>query len=114
MSRDVRRISVTCMVEVLPKMVHTLVPASTSFCSWGSSAAATFARRVLPKAVMRALVQVISRARSKNSTSFGLLPGQPPSMNETPNASRRSAILILSSHDRLMPSPCVPSRRVVS
>jgi hypothetical protein len=49
--------------------------------SVGSSSTLPFTRRVDPKAT---IVDVSSRssvrARRKNSSSFGLAPGQPPSM----------------------------------
>ncbi len=95
-------------------MTQTLTLASISALRPGSSATALSARRVAPKATMVAFSQVSSSARRKNSTSFGFDPGQPPSMNATPNASKRRAIRNLSVHDSEIPSPCVPSRSVVS
>ena len=54
------------------------------------------------------------RAAAKNSMSFGLEPGQPPSMNGKPYSSSMRATRSLSASERVMFSPCVPSRRVVS
>ena len=58
--------------------------------------------------------QRIVRAAAKNSMSLGFEPGQPPSMKGIPNSSSIRATRSLSASDRVMFSPCVPSRRVVS
>jgi hypothetical protein len=71
-------------------------------------------RQVEPNAAMTAVRHGTSRARSKNSASFGLDPGQPPSMNANPNSSRRWATRILSAADSEMPARWVPSLSVVS
>ena len=71
-------------------------------------------RQVAPKAVTSAVDHATSRARSKNSASFGFEPGQPPSMKATPSSSSRRAMRSLSAHESEMPSRCVPSRSVVS
>ncbi len=55
-----------------------------------------------------------SGARAKNSASFGLAPGQPPSMKVTPRWSSCSATRSLSSTVSERPSCWEPSRRVVS
>ena len=80
----------------------------------GSSSGPVPARRVAPKAATCATPQEMSLARSKTSASFGFDPGHPSSMYATPSASSRRAMRILSPADRLRPSRCVPSRRVVS
>ena len=74
------RTSVTWRSQLLPKIVTTGVSAATSSRRFGS-ASGRFARwRVDPNAASFARSQRISRAAAKNSTSFGLEPGQPPSM----------------------------------
>ena len=70
--------------------------------------------RVEPKAASRAVCQVIVLAAAKKSMSLGFEPGQPPSMYGMPNSSSIRAIRSLSASDRMMFSPWVPSRRVVS
>ena len=67
-----------------------------------------------PNAAMAECFHGRSRARRKNSASFGFEPGQPPSMKATPSSSSLLAIRILSSHEREIPSRWVPSRSVVS
>ena len=88
---------------------------STSARTRGSCAATPPARRVAPKAARVAWRRSSSvRARSKNSVSFGLAPGQPPSMKSTPRSSSSPAMASLSDTERLSPSCWAPSRRVVS
>ena len=70
--------------------------------------------RVLPNAASFAVCQVSLRAAAKNSMSFGLEPGQPPSMNGKPYSSSMRATRSLSASESVMFSPWVPSRRVVS
>jgi hypothetical protein len=113
-SGETRRTLRTWSGEVLPKTVQTAAPHSRSATRFGSSSAATPARRVAPNAVRTACDSARSRARWKNSASFGFEPGQPPSMKLTPRRSSRSAMRSLSSHESEMPSRWVPSRRVVS
>src|SRR3954447_21805942 len=96
--------------------MHTVeVPASTRLRRVGSSSTLPFTRRVEPKATS---VEVSSRnsvrARRKNSSSFGLAPGPPPSMKCTPRWSSCSAIRSLSSTVSDTPSTWAPSRKVVS
>ena len=82
----------------------------------GSSSGAICARRVEPNAVdQRVLATAQSRARAKNSASFGFEPGQPPSMKATPNCVEPlgDAQLVVAACSE-MPSRCVPSRSVVS
>src|SRR4051812_19529483 len=95
-------------------MAQTSVPASTRPRTLGSSPGLTLARRVAPKATIFACFHFSLRACSKNSASFGLEPGQPPSMNVTPSSSSFRAMRSLSSTEYEMPSVCAPSRSVVS
>src|SRR5205823_2192051 len=90
------------------------VPASTSAHTLRSSSTGFLANRVAPNAVSLAWCSVRSCARAKNSLSLGLLPGQPPSMKSMPSSSSFCAMISLSSTEKEMDSPCVPSRRVVS
>ena len=69
----------TCSSEVFPKIVTTGVPASIRSCTWSSAAAAVSFRRVDPNAASLAFLNVRCFASAKNSMSFGLEPGQPPS-----------------------------------
>jgi hypothetical protein len=56
------------------------VPAPTRAFMLASSSTFFPTRRVIPKAQRAEFFQRIFRARSKNSLSFGLLPGYPPSI----------------------------------
>ena len=60
----------------------------------------------------RAARRVSSRANS--SASLGFEAGKPASIIGTPRSSRRCATRSFSSTDSDIPSPCIPSRRVVS
>ena len=72
-------------------------PLSRSAPNNASSAAFTLGRRVAPKATKVAFLSFNSFfARLKNSVSFGLAPGHPPSINPTPRSSRWRAIANLS------------------
>src|SRR5207244_7498643 len=74
-----------------------------------------FTRRVEPKATRIEWSRPNSDgARRKNSSSFGLAPGQPASMKSTPSQSSCSAMRSLSSTVSEMPSSWLPSRSVVS
>ena len=75
----VRSTSFTCSSHVLPKRVTTGVLAAMSSLTCGSSLAAVFLRRVEPKAAIWVFLHLRLAACLKNSMSFGLLPGQPPS-----------------------------------
>ncbi len=79
-SRVVSRISRTCMSLALPTRVTTGVRASTRARMLGSVSALPPALRVEPKAAILAFLRSRERARTKNSASLGLEPGQPPSM----------------------------------
>ena len=108
------RTSTTWSSQLLPKIVTTGVSAATSSRRLGSSPGLLDRWRVDPNAASFAPSQVMVRAAAKNSTSFGFEPGQPPSMNGIPNSSSIRAMRNLSASDRVMFSPWVPSRRVVS
>ena len=71
---------VTCMVHDLPKMATTGVPAAMSARRLASSSGSASRWRVLPNAERRALCSSMPFIASKKRTSFGLEPGQPPSM----------------------------------
>src|SRR6185369_3027524 len=91
------------------------VPAATRFASVGSSSTLPLTRRVEPNATRVEVVSFSSvAARRKNSSSFGLAPGQPPSIQVMPRWSSCSAMRSLSSTVSEMPSSCEPSRSVVS
>ena len=81
------------------------VPASIRRRTWSSASTAMSLRRVDPNAASRALRSIRCRAWSKNSMSLGFEPGQPPSMNCTPNASSRSMMRSLSATEKVTPSP---------
>ena len=108
------RTSTTCSSHDLPKIVTTGVSAATSSRRFGSSPGLLDRCRVDPKAASFACSQRIVRAAAKKSMSFGLEPGQPPSMNGIPNSSSMRATRSLSASERVMFSPWVPSRSVVS
>ena len=72
--------SVTCNVHDFPTSVHVGVFASINACRLPSSSGLESARHVDPNALIRAVLRSNSVIRSKNSTSFGLDPGQPPSI----------------------------------
>ena len=108
------RTSITWSSQLLPKIVTTGVSAATSSRRFGSSPGLFDRWRVLPNAASCACSQRIVRAAAKNSMSFGLEPGQPPSMNGKPYSSSMRATRSLSASESVMFSPCVPSRRVVS
>ena len=69
----------TCSSQLFPKIVTTGVSARRSSVRFGSSFAVLERWRVEPNAASFAVRQVRSFAARKNSTSFGLEPGQPPS-----------------------------------
>ncbi len=114
-SRVVRRASTTCISDDLATMHTASVWALTRWRSVSSSSALTAARRVEPNATSVDLDSESSvGARAKNSSSFGLAPGHPPSMKVTPRWSSCSATRSLSSTVSDSPSCWEPSRRVVS
>ena len=108
------RTSTTWSNQLLPKIVTTGVSAATSSCRFGSVSGRLERCRVMPKAASLARSQRIPRAAAKNSMSLGFEPGQPPSMKGIPYSSSIRATRSLSARDRVMFSPWVPSRSVVS
>ena len=96
--------------------MHTVpVPAATRLARVGSESTLPAARRVEPNATSFEVDSFSSvRARWKNSMSFGLAPGQPPSIHMRPRRSSCSAMRSLSSTVTEMPSSWHPSRSVVS
>ena len=90
------------------------VKTSASTRRLSSASAATPLRRVMPKATSSALRSRSSRMRRKNSISFGLDAGNPPSMKPMPSSSSLSAMRAFSSTETDRPSCCMPSRSVVS
>ena len=74
-ARSTRSTSVTCRSHVLPTTVTARVRASRRAFRPTSSSAATFRRRVMPKAHSVACVRSRSRTRWKNSASLGLDSG---------------------------------------
>ena len=114
-SSDVRSASATWRSHDLATMQATGAPASIRLARTASSSGFTPARRVDPKATSVAVPRCSSfLARSKNSMSLGLAPGQPPSMNVTPRWSSCSATRSLSSTVSDRPSCWLPSRKMVS
>ena len=95
----VRSARSTCLTSDLATRVTTEAPDASSACTCGSCAARRPAFRVAPKATNDAVRRFSSPAAAlaKNSVSFGIAPGQPPSMNPTPRSSSRVATAILSA-----------------
>ncbi len=100
--------------HVLPTSVQTGAKQSASRRSAGSSSARTSRLRVMPKAAMSAHSNVSRSSSSKSASSFGFELGKPASIRCTPSPSRACATRSFSSAESDMPSPCIPSRRVVS
>ena len=100
--------------QVLPTSVHTGAKASASSRSAGSSSAVESRRRVMPKATTSAVSKVSPASSSKSASSLGLEAGKPASIRCTPSESSECATRTFSSTERDIPSPCMPSRRVVS
>ncbi len=97
-SAVVRSARSTCRMSDLATRHTTEVSASTSARICGSSSTATPALRVAPNATSTAFFSCSSvRARAKNSVSFGMAPGQPPSMKPTPSSSSSLATASLST-----------------
>ncbi len=103
-----------CSDQVFPTSVHTGAKELASSLSPGSSAAATSRRRVIPNAATSAVSKRSRESSSKSSSSFGLEAGKPASIRCTPSASSAWATRSFSPAESDMPSPCMPSRRVVS
>ena len=103
-----------CSDQVLPTSVQTGAKLSASSRRAGSSSAATSRRLVIPKATIRAFSKVSRESRSKSASSLGFDAGKPASIRSIPSESRACATLTFSSTDSDIPSPCMPSRKVVS
>ena len=82
--------------------------------SAGSSSAVMPRRRVMPKAQIVAWLSSSSASRPKSSASLGFELGKPASMNGTPRESSACTTRTFSPAESDMPSPCMPSRKVVS
>ena len=82
--------------------------------SAGSSAASTPRRRVIPKPQTTACWRSTSASEAKSSCSLGLELGKPASIICTPSVSSACTTLTFSGAESDIPSPCMPSRRVVS
>ena len=87
---------------------------SASSLSAGSSEALTSRRRVIPKAATSAFSKRSLASSSKSSSSLGFDAGKPASIRCTPSESSAWATRSFSPAESDMPSPCMPSRRVVS
>ena len=106
--------SVTCSDQLLPNSVMIFVSAWSSAWILVSFCTGLLAFLVEPKATTVACFKGVSLIIRKNSMSFGLAPGHPPSMNCTPSSSNRWATMTLSSAEKLTSSAWAPSRKVVS
>jgi hypothetical protein len=100
--------------HVLPTSVQTGAKQSASRRSAGSSSARESRRRVIPNAATCAVSKLSPERRSNSASSFGFEAGKPASIKCTPSESSACATRTFSSTDSDMPSPCMPSRRVVS
>ena len=103
-----------CSDHVLPTSVQTGAKQSASTRSPSSASAATSRRLVMPKAAISACSKRSPASFSNSATSFGFDDGKPPSIMCTPSESSACATRTFSSADSDMPSPCMPSRSVVS
>jgi len=68
----------------------------------------------MPKAQIVACLSSSSASRSNSSTSFGFELGKPASIICTPSESSTSTTRAFSEAESDIPSPCMPSRKVVS
>ncbi len=100
--------------HVFPTSVHTGANESASSRRAGSSSALESRRLVIPNAAISDVPNVSRERRSNSASSFGLDAGKPASIRWTPSESSAWATRTFSSTDSDMPSPCMPSRRVVS
>lgn len=105
LSNVVFKISDTCKSHALPNTLTAGVPAHSSDCTPASSSGRFPTRQVEPKAHSFACSSFNSFACVKNSISFGLEPGLPASIYETPSASSVFTILILSETKKISPPP---------
>ena len=79
-SSVVRKAVVTCSVQDLPTTVAAVQPEAKRALRLGSSSGFRRGLWVEPKATSREFLRGWRRIRPKNSSSFWLAPGQPPSM----------------------------------
>ena len=100
--------------HVLPTSVQTGAKLSASVLSPASCSAVPSRRRVMPNAAISALPKVSFASSANSSSSLGLEEGNPASIRCTPRSSRACATRTFSSTESDIPSPCMPSRRVVS
>ena len=100
--------------HVLPTSVQTGVKPSASSRRPGSESAVESRCRVAPKAATSAVSKVSRASSSNSSSSLGLDAGKPASIRCTPSESSACATRSFSSTESDIPSPCMPSRRVVS
>ena len=98
----------------MPTSVQTGANESASSRSAGSSSAFELRRRVIPKAAISLFAKVSPASSWKSASSFGFEDGKPASIRWTPRSSRACATRTFSSAESDIPSPCMPSRRVVS
>ncbi len=103
-----------CSDHVLPTSVQTGAKLSARPRSPSSWSAPTSRLRVIPKAATVAFWKRSPARSSNRAASFGFEPGNPPSIMCTPSESSAWATRTFSSADSDMPSPCMPSRSVVS
>ena len=104
MANVVSKASVTWRVQLFPKMVTISVSADKRASSVGSALAVFLAFRVEPNATILACCKGVDFMIWKNSMSFGLAPGHPPSMKWTPSSSNLRAMRTLSSTEKLTSS----------
>ena len=100
--------------QVFPTSVQTGANDSASRRSAGSWSALASRRRVMPNAAISAFSKLSPASSLKSASSFGFELGKPASMKCTPSPSSACATRTFSSAESDMPSPCIPSRRVVS
>jgi hypothetical protein len=98
----------------LPTSVHTGANESAISRSAGSSEASTPRRRVMPNTAISAQSSRWRESWSKTASSFGFELAKPASIRCTPSSSSACATRSFSSTESDMPSPCIPSRSVVS
>jgi hypothetical protein len=100
--------------QVFPTSVQTGAKQSARRRSAGSCSAAASRRRVMPNAATSAVSKLSRESSSKSASSLGLEAGKPASIRCTPSESSACATRTFSSTESDIPSPCMPSRRVVS
>ncbi len=98
----------------MPTRVTTGAKEPVTVSSAGSSAASTPRRLVMPKAQTTPRSSSRSASEAKSSSSFGLELGKPASIICTPRPSSAFTTRAFSAAENDIPSPCMPSRRVVS